>query len=181
MRPTKMTPEAVDAFAQAIRLGATRDLAAAAAGWSTSTAYAYLDAGRAAQAKAENGERLTAKERRSLEFLEATQKAEAVMAQAALAQIVRAAQSAQHWTAAAWLLERRFPDKYGRRPVEVAGPGGGPIPVEVTAGDLLDQLRRMSDDEEKVAEHRRRLRVVVPEAVGNGHDPNYRDHLDEEG
>lgn len=174
MRPTKQTPEAVDAFLQATRLGATRELAGAAAGWSSSTTFRYLDTGRAAAAKADAGDRLTPTERRAREFWEAVEKAEAVMAQAALAQIVRAAQSPQHWTAAAWLLERRFPDKYGRRPVvEVSGKGGGPIPLEVTAGDLLDQLRRIADDDERVDDHRRRLRVVPEAVAGNGHDPSY--------
>lgn len=81
----------------------------------------------------------------------------------------------QHWTAAAWLLERRLPDACAR-PIqtEITGRDGGPIPVDVSASDLLDQLRRIADAEERVETHRRRLRVVVPKAVGNGHDPSYR-------
>lgn len=31
------------------------------------------------------------------------------------------------WQSAAWLLERRYPEHFGRRQVEVTGAGGGPI------------------------------------------------------
>jgi hypothetical protein len=175
MRPSKMTPEAVETFLQATRLGATRELAGAAAGWSETTTYRYLEAGRDAETKAEGGQRLTPTDQRAREFREAVKKAEAVMAQAALAQIIRAAQMPQHWTAAAWLLERRWPSEYGRPArVEVTGRDGGPIPIEVTASELLDQRRRVKVDEEaqEAWRERRRPRAVVPEDVaGNGHKP----------
>lgn len=36
------------------------------------------------------------------------------------------------WRAAAWRLERKYPDRWGRiDKTEISGPGGGPIPVEV--------------------------------------------------
>ena len=156
-RPSKLTPAAIDAFVQATRLGATRDLAAAAAGWSPSAAHRYLADGRAAQQRADDGARLTAKERRFRDFWEAVQKAEGEMARNCLAAIVRAAQQRQHWTAAAWLLERRFPDAYGRRMIEVVGKDGGPVEVEVTAGELLDELRRLNDRSAFIAEWSERL------------------------
>ena len=36
------------------------------------------------------------------------------------------------WQASAWLLERRFPDDYGRNKVEVTGKDGGAVEVENT-------------------------------------------------
>jgi hypothetical protein len=167
-RPSLFTEDRREAFLTATRLGTSRDLAASAAGWSRSAAFAYLERGRAAR----DLTRIPARDRSFVEFVDAVEKAEATMVQAALAQIVRAAQMPQHWTAAAWLLERRFPETYGRRSVEVTGKDGGPIPVEVTASELLAQLRRVAEDEDKVEDHRRRLRVVSPEVIaGNGHDP----------
>jgi hypothetical protein len=47
-------------------------------------------------------------------------------------------QLAPQWTAAAWWLERRIPQRYARR-VEVSGPDGGPIAV-ASAEDLLLEL-----------------------------------------
>jgi hypothetical protein len=39
------------------------------------------------------------------------------------------------WTAAAWILERRQPDRWGRRErIEHSGPGGKPIETTVNAG-----------------------------------------------
>jgi len=43
----------------------------------------------------------------------------------ALANITNAGK--REWQASAWLLERRKPEVYGRRRVELSGPGGGPI------------------------------------------------------
>lgn len=42
---------------------------------------------------------------------------------------VRKAAEGGDWRAASWLLERTSPNEYGRR-VQVAGPGGGPVPIE---------------------------------------------------
>lgn len=167
-RPSKMTAKAVDAFVKATELGATRELAAQAAGWSTTTAYRYLEAGRKAQERTEAGERLAVPDRRNREFWEAVQKAEGTMAQDALGAIRRAAQEDRTWQAAAWLLERRYPEMYGRRAVEVTGKEGGAIDVSVTAEDLLAQLRKLNGREEARNEHSRRLRAV-PEL--NGHGP----------
>lgn len=158
-RPSKMTDTAIDAFLQATRIGVSRELAAQAAGWSRSAALGYLEDARAARDRAETGEHLTAKERRLVDFLDATEKAEGEMARNCLALIVRAAQERRHWTAAAWLLERRYPETYGRR-TELVGKDGGPIQVEVGAEDLLARLRALGDEEGQTVEHGRRLRLA---------------------
>ncbi len=54
----------------------------------------------------------------------------------------------KQWTAAAWLLERRHPDKYSSRR-ELTGPGGKPIPVAQTTrhdvkGLSKDQLKALA-------------------------------------
>lgn len=40
-----------------------------------------------------------------------------------------------------WRLERRFPDRWGRRRLEISGPDGEPIPIEARAKALADALR----------------------------------------
>jgi hypothetical protein len=51
------------------------------------------------------------------------------------------------WQAAAWFLERRYPDLYARRvlDVNVAGKDGGPIKVDVSVDHLADSLERFLD------------------------------------
>lgn len=38
--------------------------------------------------------------------------------------------TADTWSAAAWLLERRFPDEYGRNRLEITGKEGEPVQTE---------------------------------------------------
>jgi transposase len=92
-RPTKYTPEVVGKVTQAIKLGATYELAAAYAGIAESTFYDW--------------------QARKPEFSEAVKSAEGTAAVGWLARIEQAA-SAGNWTAAAWKLERRYPEMYGR-------------------------------------------------------------------
>lgn len=40
-----------------------------------------------------------------------------------------------------WRLERRFPDRWGRRTLEISGPDGDAIPVEVRVAGLLAAAR----------------------------------------
>ena len=48
------------------------------------------------------------------ELSEQHKKAESAYKEALLLRIWNAADKSQNWTAAAWLLERKFPDEYGR-------------------------------------------------------------------
>lgn len=50
----------------------------------------------------------------------------------------------RHWTAAAWMLERRLPERYARRTV-VTGEGGGPVEVEVDVDEKRRRLREALD------------------------------------
>lgn len=51
-----------------------------------------------------------------------------------------------------WRLERRFPDRWGRRRVELTGADGGPVEVDLVGqgvSQLLDLAGRMADPEEE--------------------------------
>lgn len=146
-QPTKLTPDAIERFLTGRRLGVPKKDCAALAGWSEALRCHFLAVGADARDRLEEGGTLTAKDRRCLDFLDADEKAEAQFKQAALARIVAAAQQPRHWTAAAWLLERRHPDEFGVRRVEVTGPNGGPIQVDVRASELLDRLRALTAGE----------------------------------
>ena len=100
-RPEKLNQEIMKAIVSAILSGAYVETAAAFAGISKSTFYEWMRKG----AKASKG--------KYFDFSDAIKKA---MAEAELRDIMvvnRAAQSS--WQAAAWKLERKYPDRWGRR------------------------------------------------------------------
>lgn len=77
-----------------------------ALGCSRKTAADYLGCGPALISK-------TA--RRNPQFAEQLAKAESACEVSALTQFGKALKDERNWRAVAWLLERRFPDRYGRR------------------------------------------------------------------
>jgi hypothetical protein len=118
-RTTKLNPETLDRLVEAVQLGATWEMAAAAAGVDVSTVHRW----RADEGNCELRDRLKA--------------AEAVGALTALRSI-RDAAAGGTWQAAAWLLERRYPADYGRRSesrVEVSTPS-----PDSAVGALLAKL-----------------------------------------
>jgi hypothetical protein len=139
----KFTPEACAQFIQAASLGLPRRLCAQAAGWSESVAYEYLARAHVTRQRQHDGDHLTPTDQRFVRFGEEVEKAEAVHAQSCMAVVINAARQGT-WQAGAWALERRWPDLFGRRFVEVTGEGGGPIRVEVSADDLLARLQGLN-------------------------------------
>jgi hypothetical protein len=107
-RRSKYTPETVDKLTQAIRLGATDELACNYAGIDGSTFYEWMNA--------------------KAEFSETIKQAKGAAAVKWLAKIEQAGEEA--WQAFAWKLERRYPEMYGRNRVELTGANGGPVQVE---------------------------------------------------
>lgn len=105
----KLTPDVRERLLQAVRLGATHELACMYAGVSVDSFARY---------------------RTDADFAEDVKRAEGQAALGWLAKIEKAATDG-NWQAAAWKLERRYPDVYGRRvqQLEHSGPGGGPIPL----------------------------------------------------
>jgi hypothetical protein len=122
-RPSKLTAEVADRICQAILAGATIETAAAHAGIGASTFYDWIKRGR-------DGDQHYA------EFVDQLDQAVATSEVRDLAIIARAAE--EHWQAAAWRLERRFPERYARnRRVEMTGKDGGPVLVQIPTPDKL--------------------------------------------
>jgi hypothetical protein len=117
--PTKLTPELQDRVVAYVRAGNYVETAAAAAGVSKVSLYDWLKRGARGEAPYDA-------------FADAMAQAVAMAEARDVALIGKAAET--QWQAAAWRLERKFPDRYGRRERhEVSGPDGGPIPVAVDA------------------------------------------------
>lgn len=97
----KLNEETATAIVNAVRAGNTNETAAAYAGINKDTLYTWMRKGRAAERGAYR------------DFVEALDHALASSEVRDLALIGKAAE--EQWQAAAWRLERRYPDRYGRR------------------------------------------------------------------
>ena len=127
MAKTKLTPEVQDRIVVALRAGNYQETAALYAGISAKTFYEWLN----------RGESDDPKEAAFRNFREAVEKAKADAEVRDVALIDKAAHDGS-WQAAAWKLERKFPQKWGRvNRTEISGPEGAPVKVEVDARETL--------------------------------------------
>jgi transposase len=131
-RKSKLTPETQERIVQAIRVGATYELAAQFGGIAYNTFNEWMKAGAAAEKGVKH------------EFYEAIKAAEGEAAIKWLALIDKAA--VDTWQAAAWKLERRYPENYGRQVQDMrhTGAGGGPVEHVHRFADMSDgELERL--------------------------------------
>ncbi len=105
---------------EALKLGATNVLACQYAGIAETTFYDWL---------AENAE-----------FSASIEKARSYAAIDALRTIQKARREGQ-WQSAAWLLERRYPQEYGRRTVQMEVTG------KLDMNVLIKQIHEMDDEQ----------------------------------
>ena len=111
-RPTALTDETTQRICDRLEIGSTKHAAAAKAGIGVSTFMAWQKRGRDEQQRRADGERGNPNETRFIDFLESIEVAELIAEDTLIAKINDAA--SEHWQAAAWILERRHPEKYGR-------------------------------------------------------------------
>lgn len=117
----KLTPDVKDRLLQAVQLGATYTMACQYAGVSEDSFARY---------------------RKDASFADAVKEAEARGVMGWLAKIEKAANEGT-WQAAAWKLERRYPEQYGRTVQEHRGDPERPLRVTLVLGErepaALDQ------------------------------------------
>lgn len=126
MAKPKLTPELEQEICGYIGQGLTKKTAIDACGISESSFYAWIRQG---EADLEAG-----KKSRFSQFLQSVKKAEVKDKLSRLAVIRQAAKDGT-WQAAAWELERRYRDEYGKATMDInlGGQKGGE-PVEVETG-----------------------------------------------
>lgn len=108
---SKFTPDTGAQICEVIRAGNYIETAAAYAGVHKDTFYEWMKRGRDAQAKPVG--RRTVIERQLAEFVAEVEQS---LAQAEVRDLAIIGKASAHvWQAAAWRLERRMPNKYGRR------------------------------------------------------------------
>jgi len=120
-RPTKLTPETHKKIVQAIQLGASYELAANYAGVSYSSFNLWMK-------KGATGNNIYS------QFYNDVKEAEGRGAIGWLAKIENAANDG-NWQAAAWKLERRYPEAYGRQKLDVAHSGDTTTEVIIRYAD----------------------------------------------
>lgn len=101
-RPTKLTPDVQDKIVSLLRAGGYVEAAAQAAGISPSTFHDWMA----------RGERTGKADKPYRDFKAAVDQARAEAESMHLALVSRAARD--DWRAAAWLLERQHPDRWGK-------------------------------------------------------------------
>lgn len=116
-RPTKLTPELQEKIVRVIRAGNYIKTACLACGITQMTYERWMKRGS------------ESKRGIFVDFVEAIKKAEAE-AEVANLKIVEVA-SCRNWQAAAWFLERKYPDRWGRKQLELAGVADKPLKVEI--------------------------------------------------
>lgn len=120
-RPPKISENVINSILAALQAGAYIETAAAYAGIHKDTFYAWLKRGRAAKDAAIDYDtsiidqkKVPESEHQFVRFSDAIEKALADSELMALQEINKASKDG-HWQAAAWRLERKFPQRYGRR------------------------------------------------------------------
>jgi hypothetical protein len=153
-RPTKLNQDTQSRIVQAIELGATYELAASYAGITYDTLNGWVNR---AKAELDRREKANVKprieEQLYIEFFHALKTAEGRAAVKWLAKIEQAA-SEGNWQAAAWKLERRYPQEYGRRVVDTRTDitsGGKPMAFNVTAIDYRQLVDVVKPDDDTSA------------------------------
>ncbi|WP_373896370.1 hypothetical protein [Virgibacillus sp. CBA3643] len=146
-RPEKLTPEIEQEIIKVVRSGNYVETACAYVGINKTTFYDWLKRGaREKDRLAKNHKaRMKKDEKKYVEFSNAIEKA---LAYAEIRDVAIIGQAAEdNWTAAAWRLERKFPDKWGRKDkqsIEHSGKDGGAI--ETSHKQQLD-LSNLTDEE----------------------------------
>ena len=150
-RPTKLTKKLQEEIVKVIKSGNYIETACAYVGIHKDSYYEWLKRGAREKERLRKNPRARIKksEQPFVEFSDAVEKALAHAEVRDVAIIGKAAE--ENWQAAAWRLERKFPNKWGRKQtIEHQGKDGGPI--ETSHTEQLD-LSNLTDEELANLEH----------------------------
>lgn len=113
-RPTKLNKEITDELVTYIKAGNYIETACALVGISKNTVYDWLKRGsRAIEESHKTGKKIPKREQPYAEFSDAVKKA---MAFSEAKDLMTISEHAKHdWKAAAWRLERKYPNRWGRK------------------------------------------------------------------
>jgi len=126
-RPTKLTKELTEEVAKYLRAGNYIETTAALVGINRDSIYEWLKRGAAEQERLMKNPRARLRKREEIfvEFSDTVKKAQAQSEAMLVGLVGKAAE--KNWPAAAWRLERKFPDKWGRTERNVAAAQDDPV------------------------------------------------------
>lgn len=128
-RPTKISPEICEDIVKYIKAGNYPEVAASLAGVSRKTFYNWLKKGHKSKS---NGV--------YKQFLHSIKKAESYAEAAAVERIRKAGED--NWQALAWWMERKHPDKWGRKQrveMEHSGEVKQEVKLHITDPEFMEQ------------------------------------------
>lgn len=163
-RPSKLTPEIQEEILRVIKSGNYIETACAYVGINKTTFYDWLRKGaREKERVAQNPKARVKKDlQKYVDFSNAVDKA---LAQAEIRDVAIIGKAAEeNWQAAAWRLERKFPDRWGRKEkysLEHTGKEGGPI--ETSHTEQID-LSNLTDKELE------QLEKIIAKSTDTGRD-----------
>jgi len=147
-RPDKLTPKLKEDLLKMIVTGNYIETAAAFVGIAQTTLREWMRRGEreAQRLNADPNARPIKSEEKYIELSEAIRQAQAESEVRDVVLIGRAAQD--QWQAAAWRLERRYPDRWGKKERhELTGANGGPVQFEEIRERLLRKLTEINAEE----------------------------------
>lgn len=117
-RPTILTPELQKQIADVIRAGNYMETAASFAGISKNTLYDWMKRGARERRRVEDtGRKALKREEPYLQFSDAIEKA---LAESEIRDVMRISEASKtDWKAAAWRLERKSPEKFGKKFIQI--------------------------------------------------------------
>lgn len=154
-RPTKLNAKLQEQIVLMLKMGNYTETAAAFAGINKDTLYQWLKRGRkeiSRVGEGEHGRKVSKTEKIYVDFTDAVEKA---MAEAeARDNLIIYTAGKNDWRASAWRLERKYPNKWGRREThEITGKDGGPVEMNDPRDKILmkldDIITRNEDEEEE--------------------------------
>lgn len=140
-RPTKLNAEIQKRITDTIRAGNYIETAAVFAGISKPALYDWLKRGARERARRAKGEPANRAEGKFLRFSNAVEEAQAEAEIRDVFSITNAAKD--NWQAAAWRLERKFPDRWGRKKLDIEHSGA----VDTGTGQLALILQQLKEDD----------------------------------
>lgn len=142
-RPTKYSAAIAARICKSVREGCSREAAAGLAGVSKETLFDWM--------------------RTFSDFSYAIKKADSQFERECVARIRKAGRTPRNWTAGAWMLERKFPERYGKieRHLIADTTHGTPLPQDYIAA--INEALGVRDKLEPLREN------LLTEQSGNGH------------
>lgn len=146
-RRCKLTPRVHEKIVSNLRNGAYKTVAAQEAGIARSTFNNWMERGEMEEARLEEGFAATPGEKKYLDFKKDVDKA---MAQAEVnaVKVIQEAGSLGTWQAAAWYLERSFPQRWAKvRPMDDSDNKKDVADPDEALNKLLQRLESLGDRE----------------------------------